>query len=135
MKCPNCNSNETKIIDSRYVESAKKRKRMCKSCENKWDTYELILEKEQLERLLKLGEYRNRRHWSENEDDALQFLFEEGLTTKEIGEELGRTEESVDKRIRRLGLRRKRELRKLNILLENNELTKVLEGLKKIGGL
>jgi hypothetical protein len=129
MNCPNCNNSNTKISDSRFMDGAKKRRRTC-SCGHKWTTYELILEKEQVLKLLQQGKYRSGKPWTENDDDELQFLFEEGNTIQEISDEIGRTPEAVDKRIRRLGLRRKRDLSKLNKLLENKDFLKVLEGLK-----
>lgn len=129
MKCPECNNSNTKVTDSRFIEGTKKRRRLC-SCGHKWTTYELALEKEQVAKLLQKGNYRKGKPWTENEDDELQFLYEEGNTLQEIADEIGRSFESVDKRVRRLGLRRKKSLSKLNKLLENKDFLKVLDSIK-----
>jgi transcriptional regulator NrdR family protein len=113
------------------MESAKRRRRKCLQCGHVWTTYELILEKEQVNKLLMKGTYRKGKPWTEQDDDELQFLFEDGMTMKEISEELGRTEEAVDKRIRRIGLRKRKNIRQLNQLLENKDLLKVLESFKE----
>jgi transcriptional regulator NrdR family protein len=125
MNCPSCNLSNSNVIDSRPCDLGVKRRRKC-VCGNKWTTYELAMDKKQFEKLTK-KESRTGTPWTEQQDDELQFLYEEGYTLKEIGEEIGRTPESVDKRIRRLGLRRKRSLEKINDLLDNPDLVKVLK--------
>ena len=42
MNCPSCNSNESKVLDSRKMKSGKKRRsRVCLDCGQKFLTYEL----------------------------------------------------------------------------------------------
>lgn len=42
MKCPYCNSNDTKVIDSRATEddTAIRRRRVCQTCHKRFSTYE-----------------------------------------------------------------------------------------------
>ena len=44
MKCPYCNNNETKVLDSRKAEDglATRRRRECEVCEKRFTTYEKI---------------------------------------------------------------------------------------------
>ena len=42
MKCPYCDSNDTKVIDSRATEDnhAIRRRRLCQACNKRFSTYE-----------------------------------------------------------------------------------------------
>lgn len=40
MKCPFCKNDDTKVLDSRDVEAAVRRRRECLSCEKRFTTYE-----------------------------------------------------------------------------------------------
>lgn len=44
MKCPFCNANETKVLDSRNLKdgSSIRRRRRCEACERRFTTYETI---------------------------------------------------------------------------------------------
>lgn len=42
MRCPWCNFEETKVIDSRSVEGKKKRRRHCTQCGRRFTTYEVV---------------------------------------------------------------------------------------------
>lgn len=42
MKCPHCNSPETKVLDSRDVDDGIRRRRQCLKCDNRFTTYERI---------------------------------------------------------------------------------------------
>lgn len=44
MKCPKCNNMDTKVIDSRVVESGTgiRRRRTCEYCEHRFTTYEKV---------------------------------------------------------------------------------------------
>ena len=46
MRCPFCNSEDTKVIDSRAFSenNSIKRRRVCNSCEKRFTTYERIEE-------------------------------------------------------------------------------------------
>lgn len=42
MKCPFCNFDDTKVIDSRPSEGKKRRRRECASCGRRFTTYEVV---------------------------------------------------------------------------------------------
>ncbi len=42
MRCPNCDNSETKVLDSRPVESAIRRRRECEKCSFRFSTYEEV---------------------------------------------------------------------------------------------
>lgn len=42
MKCPYCQHEETKVIDSREAEEIVRRRRECLGCENRFTTHEII---------------------------------------------------------------------------------------------
>ena len=44
MRCPECQSDQTKVIDSRQVEqgAAIRRRRVCENCQYRYTTYERI---------------------------------------------------------------------------------------------
>lgn len=41
MICPNCQAMKTRVIDSRVVKGATRRRRVCKRCRQRWTTYEI----------------------------------------------------------------------------------------------
>ncbi|MGX7048657.1 transcriptional regulator NrdR [Pseudolactococcus piscium] len=44
MKCPKCQSDESKVVDSRQAENAIRRRRECEACHNRFTTFERIEE-------------------------------------------------------------------------------------------
>ena len=44
MKCPKCQSEESKVVDSRQAENAIRRRRECENCGNRFTTFERIEE-------------------------------------------------------------------------------------------
>ena len=44
MKCPKCQSDESKVVDSRQAENAIRRRRECEACNNRFTTFERIEE-------------------------------------------------------------------------------------------
>ena len=42
MKCPKCQSDESKVVDSRQAENAIRRRRECEACHNRFTTFERI---------------------------------------------------------------------------------------------
>ena len=44
MKCPNCNSEKNRVIDTRKYDSVIFRLRFCEDCSNKFKTEELTIE-------------------------------------------------------------------------------------------
>ncbi|MDR1606576.1 MAG: transcriptional regulator NrdR [Streptococcaceae bacterium] len=44
MKCPKCQSEESKVVDSRQAENAIRRRRECEQCGNRFTTFERIEE-------------------------------------------------------------------------------------------
>ncbi len=42
MKCPFCNAEETKVIDSRPAENSIRRRRQCEACGKRFTTYEKV---------------------------------------------------------------------------------------------
>ena len=44
MKCPKCQSDESKVVDSRQAENAIRRRRECEACHNRSTTFERIEE-------------------------------------------------------------------------------------------
>lgn len=44
MKCPKCQSEESKVVDSRQAENAIRRRRECEKCGNRFTTFERIEE-------------------------------------------------------------------------------------------
>ncbi|WP_172209415.1 transcriptional regulator NrdR [Lactococcus hodotermopsidis] len=44
MKCPKCQSEESKVVDSRQAENAIRRRRECEECHNRFTTFERIEE-------------------------------------------------------------------------------------------
>ena len=40
MICPFCGNEESKVVDSRTIDSGIKRRRECKACKIRWNTYE-----------------------------------------------------------------------------------------------
>ncbi|MBD3398067.1 transcriptional repressor NrdR [Candidatus Micrarchaeota archaeon] len=42
MKCPYCTNEETKVVDSRQVESQIRRRRQCEKCEKRFTTFERV---------------------------------------------------------------------------------------------
>ena len=44
VKCPECRSHQTKVIDSRPTETTVKRRRACMMCGHRWSTQELAQE-------------------------------------------------------------------------------------------
>ena len=61
MRCPFCNQDNTKVVDSRPVEdtNAIRRRRMCESCGKRFTTYEKVetiplsvIKKDQTEKLI-----------------------------------------------------------------------------------
>ena len=42
MKCPFCNADDTKVIDSRPAENSIRRRRQCEVCGKRFTTYEII---------------------------------------------------------------------------------------------
>lgn len=44
MKCPNCGCLKSRIIESRYINSVKRRRRECTQCLYRFHTYEGLIE-------------------------------------------------------------------------------------------
>lgn len=42
MRCPDCSSEKSRVIDKRDVDDITRRRRMCLRCENKFTTYEKV---------------------------------------------------------------------------------------------
>ena len=42
MRCPFCNEDDTKVIDSRPVDNAIRRRRQCEKCGRRFTTYEKV---------------------------------------------------------------------------------------------
>lgn len=42
MKCPYCDNNESKVIDSRHSDEKKRRRRECTKCHKRFTTYEVV---------------------------------------------------------------------------------------------
>ena len=42
MKCPFCNAEDTKVIDSRPAEGTIRRRRQCEACGKRFTTYERV---------------------------------------------------------------------------------------------
>ena len=63
MRCPFCNYEDTKVIDSRPSEEKKRRRRECSNCGKRFTTYEVV-EKPSLMVYKKDGSFepRNRRY-------------------------------------------------------------------------
>ncbi|WP_297406682.1 transcriptional regulator NrdR [uncultured Cetobacterium sp.] len=110
MKCPFCNSEDTKVIDSRaFIENNSiKRRRECNSCEKRFTTYERIeespiyvvkknksREKFKKEKLMKgLERATNKRNISRDAlegfvteiEKIIQNTLKNEITTQELGE-------------------------------------------------
>jgi len=41
MNCPKCHNMKARVIDSRYAEGTKRRRRKCEVCGHRWTTWEL----------------------------------------------------------------------------------------------
>lgn len=110
MKCPECNSANLKVTDSRHydegiLENTKRRKRVCKDCQHAFTSFEICYPKEELERVLKaLNQKRWKAHWSDEEDRMLIKLHKENYSLSSIAAHLGRTYEAIRKRVQILGI-------------------------------
>ena len=106
MKCPECDSKKLKITDSRPVEAATRRKRLCEECGHRWHTFEFTMTQEEY----KLFVLRSKRqkmkfaNWTEEEDELLVMYLGEGCSHSTIAKFLGRTKYSVRGRVKKLGL-------------------------------
>lgn len=110
MKCPECNSVNLKITDSRYydkglMQNTKKRKRRCKDCDHTFFSFELCFSQEEIEKVLNaLQQPKWKAHWKDEEDRELIKLHNKGYRAASIAVNLGRSLEAVRKRISILGL-------------------------------
>ncbi|MGG0891671.1 hypothetical protein [Cytobacillus horneckiae] len=110
MKCPECNSPNLRITDSRYYDNgllsnSKKRKRVCVECSHSFTSFELCYSKKEIEKVfIALEQKRTKAHWTNDEDKTLVDLYNKRYSLGSIAANLGRTYEAVRKRVMILGL-------------------------------
>lgn len=96
MKCPYCKSNETKVLESREVQKATRRRRECSSCEKRFTTYERV-EKIDLTVVKKNGKKEpfNREKMMRG---MLRALEKRPVTVEQVGEAVDSIENDLRKR-------------------------------------
>ncbi|MEE3895361.1 MULTISPECIES: hypothetical protein [Priestia] len=110
MKCPNCGViDQTHVYDSRRVQETIRRRRVCNYCNKRFKTFEVTE--------IHYNENRqNYVNWTDGELNTLVYLREQGMFQKDIGKLFGRSQRSVQK--------------KLRDLLDSGEYFTILEDLK-----
>lgn len=97
MKCPECGMvGQTKIIVKKEYKWTIQRRRWCRNCDYRFNTYEAT-EEEYFQEV-----NRTFKKWTTGEEKTAVGLYMQGLSNREIGEKVGRSTIAIRKKIARL---------------------------------
>ncbi len=96
MKCPECGViDQNHVYDSRRVLETIRRRRVCNYCKKRFKTYEVT-------GIHYRENKRSQMPWTEGELNTMVFLREQEMPHRDIGKLLGRTENSIQKKLKDL---------------------------------